>query len=162
MPRFVWCPLVILLWPPTAVAQTPSWCAAVDRAQVGALLGGTAPTPKQAGPQNDAAAGGVTTTCIFPSPNQRIVMTMRIEFPSVEEARKQVSADWLKKNIEVKATFSEEPGLGDRAFWAVSTEGASSIILKGSKLYMAVLGPGSDAAAQKPALVKLAQSLIGS
>ena len=80
MLRLALCSLVLLWQTSTAVAQTSAWCAGVDKAQVGALLGGTAPAPKQAGPT----------------------------------------------------------------------------------LYLAVLGPGSDAAAQKPALLKLAQSLIGS
>ena len=162
MPRVAWCPLVVLLWQPPAVqAQTPSWCAGIDKAQVGALLGGTAPAPKQSGPTSDIAAGGVTTTCLFPA-EPKIVMTMRIEFTSATEAQNRVGIDWLKKNIEANASYAEEKGVGDRAFWAVSPEGASSIILKGSTLYLAVLGPGSDAAAKKPALIKLAQSLIGS
>jgi len=162
MLRFALCSLVLLLWQAsTATAQTPSWCAGVDKTQVGALLGGTAPAPKQSGPQKDDDAGGVTTMCLFPA-GQKVVMTMRIEFTSAAEAQKKVSADWLKKNVEAAATYAEEKGIGDRAFWAVSSEDASFIILKGNKLYVAVLGPGKDAAAQKPGLLKLAQSLIGS
>ena len=154
---------VVLLAPSASAFAQPNWCASVDKAQVGALLGGTAPAPIATGPEKDADAGGITTICMFMQ-GKKGVLTMRIEFASPQEAAKKVTLEYLKNQQGDEAKYVEEKGVGDRAFWAVSDEGSSYVILKGAKLYSVALGgiDGKVAAAQKPAIAKLTQSLVGS
>ena len=156
--------LVVFLFASAAsVFAQPNWCASVDKAQVGALLGGPTPAPIETGPAKDADAGGITTMCLFMQ-GKKGVMTMRIEFPSPQEAAKKVTLEYLKNQQGDETKYVEEKGVGDRAFWAVSDEGASYVVLKGAKLYSVALGglDGKLAAAQKPAIAKLTLSLVGS
>src|SRR5262245_15117860 len=157
-------PILLLLVTAADASAQSSWCRVVDKAQVGALLGGTAPAPMQTGPEKNADAGGISTTCIFVQ-GQRGVVMMRVEFASAQEAQKTVSLEYLKNQEQGEdAKYVEEKGAGDRVFWGVSEEGAFYVILKGATLYFVGLG-GVDskvAAARKPALVKLTQSLVGS
>ena len=118
----------------------------------------------QSGPEKDADAGGIATTCIFLQ-GQKGLVAMRVEFASAQDAQKRVSIEYLKNQQQgEEAKYVEEKGAGDRVFWGVSDKGAFYVILKGATLYFLGLGgvDGKVAAAQKPAIVKLTQSLVGS
>lgn len=139
-------------------AKPPTWCTGIDKAQVAALLGGTVPTPTQSGPAKDP--DGINTTCVFVQGDRGLV-AVRIEFPSVAEAEKRVSVDYLTRQHKGEtAKYAEEIGPGDRAFWGLAGEDAYYVILKGATLYLVGFG-GGDAkpAAEKAALIKLATSL---
>lgn len=155
---------VLLLSAGSASAQ-PGWCAGIDKAQVGSLLGAAVPAPLQAGPERDEDSGGVNTTCAFVA-SPKGVVAIRVEFASAAEARKHVSIEYLKnqQQNDEDVKYVEEKGIGDRAFWAVSDEGAFYAILQGARLYGVGLGgmDGKVAASKKPAILKLVQSLLGS
>ena len=144
----------------SAQARPAGWCAGIDKAQVGALLGGPAPTPTENGPAKDP--DGINTTCVFVL-GERGLVAVRIEFASALEAQTKVSVDYLTRQHkgENAKYYAEERGPGDRAFWGQVGEDAYYVILKGATLYLVGFG-GGDAkpAAEKPALIKLTSSLL--
>lgn len=143
-----------------ASAQT-NWCAGIDTAQVGGLLGAAAPTPMQSGPRKDENAGGVTTLCIFPQ-GKKAVLAMLVQFTSAAEAQKKLSVEYLRGQQKGDAKYVEEKSpAGDRAFWGATSEGVFYSILRGANVYTTAIS-GLDtksSAAAKPSLVKLALSL---
>jgi hypothetical protein len=144
----------------SAQAKPPAdWCAGIDKVQVGALLAGPAPAPKQSGPAKDP--DGINTTCVFVL-GQRALVAVRLDFASAAEAQKKVSVDYLvRQHKGERAAYSEEIGPGDRAFWGIVGEDAYYVIVSGATMYLVGTG-GGDAkpAAEKPAIVKLTTSLL--
>ena len=160
MIRAVMLGLGVLVTTAGCASAQANWCDGLDKVQIGALLGGPAPAPTQNGPAKDP--DGINTTCVFVR-GERGLVAVRLEFPSLPEAQKKVSADYLTRQHkrEKAKHYVEEIGPGDRAFWGLVDEDAYYVILKGRTLYLVGFG-GGDAtpAAEKPALIKLATSMM--
>ena len=113
-------------------------CELMDRATVIALLGLTSTAGTPAGPERDEDSGGTVRYCTFRAGSAALILS-QVTFSSAAEAGKATTKELVSSRMEGDgAKITEEPGLGDRAYWAYTTEGAEFVVLKGS----VVLGVG--------------------
>ena len=137
--------------PTAAWAADP--CTLLSRAEATTLLGQTAGPGSAAGPEDDDDSSGKVSYCTYRAGTAGLIVSV-VDFTSAAEAKKTLTLNLVKRRMdEDDAKVSEEPGIGERSFYAVSGEGSSYVFLKGSKVVgVAVGGPGSP----KPAAVKAA------
>lgn len=135
--------------PSAALAADP--CALLSRAEAATLLGQPVGPGAAAGPVRDEDSSGQISYCSYRAGTAGLIVSI-VDFASPAEARKALTLNLVKERMdEDDAKVSEEPGIGERSFYAVSSEGSSYVFLKGNKVVgVAVGGPGSP----KPAAVK--------
>lgn len=150
--------------PPAAQGNkaAASFCATVDQALVATIAGGPARPGMTMGPEKDDDTGGISTTCSFVAAG-KVVLAIRVEFTSAAEAKKKVTPAFIKDSVAGENTkVTEEKGIGDLAFWAVSDDGASFVMLAGARVFSIGMGGSQkDAVAKKVAMIKLTQTLAG-
>jgi hypothetical protein len=137
--------------PSTAMAVDP--CSLMSSADASALLSQSAGAGKAAGPTRDEDSSGQISYCTYRAGNAGLILSV-VEYSSPVEAMKALTLNLVKGRMEEDdAKVSEEPGVGEKTFYAVSGEGSMYVFLKGNKVVgLAVGGPGSP----KPAAVKAA------
>jgi hypothetical protein len=123
-----------------AVAAAAGPCDLVDRAVVARLLGhpitATSPAPEQ----RDDETGGMLSYCSYQGGPAGLVVSV-VRFDSPAEARRVATARLAARRLdEENATVEEVRGLGDRAYWAYTGEGAEWVVLKGTNLVGVALG----------------------
>jgi len=141
--------LVVL--PGTALAADT--CALVSRADASALLGQPAGAGAAVGPDRDEDSSGQLSYCTYRAATSTLIVSL-VEFATPAEAKKALTLNLVKGRMDDDGTkVSEEPGIGERSFYAASAEGSMYVFLKGNKVVgLAVGGPG----APKAAAVKVA------
>ncbi len=135
--------------PSTAMAVDP--CSLMSSAEASALLSQSAGAGTAAGPARDEDSSGQISYCTYRAGNAGLILSV-VEYSSPAEAKKALTLNLVKRRMdEDDAKVSEESGIGEKTFYAVSGEGSMYVFLKGNKVVgLAVGGPGSP----KPAAVK--------
>jgi len=135
--------------PSTAMAADP--CSLMSSADASALLSQSAGAGQAAGPARDEDSSGQISFCTYRAGNTALILSV-VEYSSPAEAKKALTLNLVKRRMdEDDAKVSEESGIGEKTFYAVSGEGSMYVFLKGNKVVgLAVGGPGSP----KPAAVK--------
>jgi hypothetical protein len=136
--------MTVLLGLVAALAAVSGPCDLVDRGVVTRLLGhpitATSPAPEQ----RDAETGGMLSYCTYEGGPAGLVVSV-VRFGNVAEARHAATRRLAARRLdEANATVEEEGGLGDRAFWAYTEEGAEWVVLKGTVLIGVALGGRAD------------------
>ena len=136
-----------------ALAAVPGPCDLVDRVVVARLLGhpitATSPAPEQP----DDETGGRLSYCTYEGGPAGLVVSV-VRFGSPAEARRAATRRLAARRLdEANATVQEEHGLGDRAYWAYTEEGAEWVVLRGTVLVGIALGGRS---ARPPSSLKTA------
>lgn len=137
-------------------------CVLLSRADAAGLLGQPVVAVSPAGPAPDEDSGGRLSYCTWRAAGAAAVLSI-VEFGSAAEAAKQLNEHWVTSRMDADdGKVAAEGGIGDKAYWAVSSEAASYTFLKGARVVQ--IGVGGAADAQRPkerkdALRTLAQSL---
>ena len=135
--------------PATAMAVDP--CSLMSSADASALLSQSAGAGITAGPARDEDSSGQISYCTYRAGNAGLILSV-VEYSSPADAKKALTLNLVKRRMdEDDAKVSEESGIGEKTFYAVSGEGSMFVFLKGNKVVgLAVGGAGSP----KPAAVK--------
>ena len=136
-------------------------CSLLSQKDAAALLGQPVAQVTPAGPQRDEDSGGQLIYCTYRAAASAVIVSV-VEFSSGTEARKQLTKNLVQERMDAEdAKVTEEPGLGERSFYGVSTKGAMYVFLKKSKVVGVAIGgdkPGK-AAASKESLRITAQAV---
>ena len=136
----------------TATAADP--CSLLSQPDATALLAQPVAQVTPAGPQRDEDSGGQLSYCTYRAAETAVIVSV-VEFSSAAEARKQLTKNLVQERMDAEdAKISEEPGLGEKSFYGVSTKGAMFVFLKKSKVVGVAIGGGKPgkAATSKEAL----------
>lgn len=124
----------------TALAATPGPCDLVDRAVAARLLGHPITATSPVAGQRDEETGGTLSYCTYEGGLAGLVVSV-VQLGDSAKARRVTTRRLVARRLdEARATVEEESGLGDRAFWAYTPEGAEWVVLKGSVLVGVALG----------------------
>lgn len=139
--------------PAVALAADP--CALMSRAEATALLGQPALAGTVSGPARDEDSSGQMSYCAYRAGTSAIIVSV-VEFSSPAEARKELTLKLVKDRMdEDGAKVSEEPGIGEKSFYASTAEGSMYVFLKGNKVVgVAIGGQGAPKAAAVKAALK--------
>jgi hypothetical protein len=122
--------------------ETPGPCDLLTREAASELLGQQVTTPTPSGPEPDEDTGGTRTVCVYQS-GTRMLILVRVAFASAAAAREATTRELVGERYgegEDDFTLKEEPGLGDKAFWAYSRRAAEFIVVKGATVLGLTLG----------------------
>jgi hypothetical protein len=116
-------------------------CDLVSKAAAAQLLGQPVASMAPSGPEPDEDSGGTRTVCVYQAGNRMLIIT-RVAFGSAAAAREATTKELVGERLgeEEGATVTEEPGLGDKAYWATTKNGVEYIIVKGAAVLGAALG----------------------
>ena len=115
-------------------------CDLLDRATASSLLGAPVKDVDASPPTRDEDTGGTVTVCMYRSDAAALIVS-QITFASPAAARQATTKELVEGRMEEEVTaFKEVPGVGDRAFWAVTEAGAQFVILKGATVLGVALG----------------------
>lgn len=115
-------------------------CELMDRATVIGLLGQATSAGTPAGPERDEDSGGTVSYCTFRAGAAALILS-QVTFTSAAEAGKATTKELVASRMDGDgAKITDEPGLGDRAYWAYTAEGAEFVVLKGSVVLGVALG----------------------
>lgn len=144
----------------SGTALAADTCALVSRADASALLAQPAGAGAAAGPVRDEDSSGQISYCTYRAATSALIVSV-VEFANPSEAKKALTLNLVKSRMDEEGTkVSEEPGIGDRSFYAASGEGSMYVFLKGNKVVgLAVGGPGAPKAAAVKGALK-ASSLV--
>ncbi|MEO8578454.1 MAG: hypothetical protein ABI556_17210 [Gemmatimonadales bacterium] len=121
-------------------AQNGAPCNLMDRATVIALLGPASTAGTPTGPEPDDETSGTLRYCTFRA-GAAAVLISQVNFSSAAEARKATTRELVISRMDGDdAKLVDEPGLGDKAWWAYTSEGAQFVVLKGSVVIGVALG----------------------
>lgn len=124
----------------SSFAQEAGPCDLMDRATVVALLGQASAAGIPAGPERDDDTGGTLSYCTFRAGATAIIVS-QVTFSSAAEAGKATTQELVLSRMGGEGSkIVDEPGLGDRAYWAYTSEGAEIVVLKGSVVLGIALG----------------------
>ena len=139
-------------------------CSLVGKSEASSLLGQPVTHVTPSKPEKDEDTGGMLTYCSYRAGTLALVVSV-VEFSSPAEARKNTTKEMAAGRLEEDAKVTDESGLGDRAYWAVSTKAAAAgyTVQKGMRVLGIMLGgqglgaPGKH----KEALRKAAADALG-
>lgn len=115
-------------------------CDLLDRATATSLLGAPVKNVDASPPTRDEDTGGTVAICMYRSDAAAVIVS-QITFGSPAAARQATTKEVVEGRMEEEVTaFKEVPGVGDRAFWAVTEAGAQFVILKGATVVGVALG----------------------
>lgn len=137
-------PELTLLVAPLLFGASPKAnpCDLLDRATVVALLGPTTSAGTPSGPEPDDDTDGTVSYCTFKGATGAMILS-QVTFASPAAARKAASKELVTARMDGdRATISEEPGLGERAWWAYTAEGAQVVVLQGPVVLGVAIGGG--------------------
>lgn len=124
----------------TSATGTAGPCELMDRATVVALLGQKSTTGTPSGPEPDEDSGGTVSYCTYRAGTAALILS-QVTFATAAAAGKATTRELVTSRMDGdEAKIVDEPGLGDRAFWAYTTEGAEIVVLKGSVVLGVALG----------------------
>jgi hypothetical protein len=124
----------------TSGVQPPGPCDLLTREAAGQLLGQQVTTMTPSGPEPDEDTGGTRTVCLYQA-GTRMLVLIRVAFANPAAARQATTKELVTERLEEDGyTITEEPTLGDMAFWAHSPRGAQYIVVKGAAVLGLALG----------------------
>ena len=142
----------------TATAADP--CSLLSQPDAATLLAQPVTQVTPAGPQPEEDSGGQLSYCTYRAAATAVVVSV-VEFSSAAEAQKQLTKNLVQERMDAEdAKISEEPGVGEKSFYGVSTRGAMFVFLKKNKVVgVAIGGKPGQAVASKEALRSAAQAV---
>lgn len=114
-------------------------CELVGKAQAAELLGQPVTRVMPSPPEPDEDSGGTRSSCMYFA-GGRALIVIHVAFPSPEAARRGTQR--ALASDDEKPTLREEPGVGDRALWSFTAEGAQYAIVKGAAVVAVSIGGG--------------------
>lgn len=144
-----------------SAASVADPCALLSKADAAALLGQPIVAVAPAGPERDEDSGGQLSFCTYRGATSAVIVSV-VEFAAETEARKQLSINLVRERMdEGDAKVTEEPGLGERAFYGASSNSAMYVFLKKNKVIGIAVGGAkvSEATASKAPLRAAALSI---
>ncbi len=115
-------------------------CDLLDRSAAGALLGTPVTKMDPSGPEPDEETGATRTMCAYMA-EQRMVVVIRLDYPSASAAREATAAQLEPEKLsEENATAKEVSGLGDKAYLVSTPRAIQYIVVKGSTVLSLLLG----------------------
>lgn len=112
--------------------------ALVIKAELTSVLGQPVTKVVPVPEQTDDDTGGRLVYCTFHGGQSAVIVSV-VSFSSAKEAQAKMSKQQAMERLEGdNAQVIEEKGLGDRAYWATTDQGAEYIVIKGAR----VLGIG--------------------
>ncbi|TCV82911.1 hypothetical protein [Sulfurirhabdus autotrophica] len=142
-----------------STASAADRCALLSKSDTAALLGQPVAAVVPAGPQRDEDSSGQLTYCTYRGASLALVLSV-VEFNAEAEARKQLSVNLVRDRMDAAdAKVTEEPGLGDKAFFGTSANGVMYTFLKKNKVVGIALGGAKASAASKVPLRAAALSI---
>ena len=140
----------------TAGVDSPGPCDLLSRDAAGQVLGQPAATITPSGPEPDEDTGGTRTVCVYQA-GERMLIVTRVAFASAAAAKDATTQELVGERLgDEDVTVTEEPGLGDKAFWAVTPRSAEYIVLKGATALGLALGGMPKAASAYQAQLRAA------
>jgi len=102
------------------IASAADTCALISRADVSTLLGQPALAGAATGPAKDEDSSGQLSYCTYRAGTAALIVSV-VEFSSAAEAKKTLTLNLVKGRMnEDAAKVTEEPGIGERSFYALS------------------------------------------
>lgn len=152
--------VAILLATPVSAAVAANVCSLLSQADATALLAQPVTQVTPAGPEPDEDSGGQLTYCTYRAATAAVIVSV-VEFASSAEARKQLTKNLVQERMDAEdAKVTEESGVGERSFYAVSSTGSMYVFLKNNKVVgVAIGGKPGKARASKEALRSAAQAV---
>lgn len=117
-------------------------CDLLNREAASELLGQQVATPAPSGPEPDEDTGGTRTTCVYQA-GTRMLILVRVAYASAAAAREATTQELVEERYgegEDDFRVTEEPGLGDKAYWAYNPRAAEFIVIKGPTVLALILG----------------------
>jgi hypothetical protein len=115
-------------------------CDLLDPATVSELLGQPLTKGAPSGPEPDEDSGGTLGYCTYRAGSTALIVS-QVTFGSAAAARKATTKELVAGRLEDEViALTEERGLGDKAFWAYTTQGAEYVVLKGPSVLGLALG----------------------
>jgi hypothetical protein len=151
--------IAVLLAPSSAHAI--DICALASPADAATVLSQPVVGTSASKPERDEDSGGQISYCTYRAGQAGLIISV-VEFATPAEARKQATAKLVEARADAAdAKVIEETGIGERTFWALSSEGASYTFLKGALVVgLGAGGPGlGQPARRKNALRTLASDI---
>lgn len=120
-------------------------CSLLTRAEAAEVLGQAVEQVVPAAPQRDEDSGGQLSFCTYRNAKAAVVVSV-VEFRSAAEARKQLSQNLVQGRMDGdESKVTEEPGLGERAYYGASPKGSTFVFLqKNSVVGLGVGGPNGS------------------
>ena len=129
--------LAVTLAAPVPRATGP--CDLLDPATVTALLGKPA-KGTSAGPEPDEDTDGTVSYCSYREGQIGLIVS-QVEFKNAAAARKATTEELVEGRLDDEIIeLKEQPGVGDKAYWAYTERGASYLVLKGAHVVSVALG----------------------
>lgn len=139
-------------------------CSLVSKGEATSLLGQPVTHMTPSKPEKDEDTGGMLTYCSYRAGTLALVVSV-VEFSSPAEARKNTTKEMAAGRLEGKAKVTDESGLGERAYWAVSNQSTAAgyTVQKGTRVLGIMLGGQGLGAPEKhkEALRKAAAGALG-
>jgi hypothetical protein len=131
--------LAVALAPPVPRATGP--CDLLDPATVTALLG-TPAKGMSAGPEPDEDTDGQLSYCSYREGRLGLIVS-QVEFKTAAAARKATTEQLVRGRLDDEVIeLKEQPGVGDKAYWAYTERGGSYTVLTGANVVSVALGGG--------------------
>jgi hypothetical protein len=134
----------------------------VSKAEATALIGQPVVATSGGPAEKDDDSGGMLSYCTFRAGPSALIVSV-VSFSSATEAKAKTTRQLAAARLDGDdAKIVEESGLGDRAFWATTANGAEYVVLKGSRVLGLALGgkPAKPPASYRDALRALAKSAL--
>jgi hypothetical protein len=160
MPRLSYASVLVLLSMLASTTFAADACSLLSQNEAAALLGQPVAQVTPAGPKHDEDSGGQMSYCTYRATATAVIVSV-VEFSSAAEAQKQLTENLVQERMHAEdAKISEEPGVGEKSFYGVSTRGAMFLFLKKNKVVgVGIGGKPGQALASKEALRSAAQAV---
>ena len=155
--------LAFALTAPAAPVAGP--CDLMDASTASALVGEPIEAGRSTPPEPDDETGGTMTTCMYRASKSMLIVSV-MTFDDAAAARKAMSEEAVAGRLDGEVIkLTEEPGLGDKAYWAYTARGSQYVVVKGAKVLAVALGgalpkpPASYQAALRAAATSASKKL---
>ncbi len=136
-------------------------CSLLAQSEAAAVTGQPIVEVTPGGPRRDEDSGGQLSYCTYRAAASAVVVSV-VEFPSNDDARKQLTKSVAQERTDAQAaSMKEEPGLGEKSFYGASARGATFLFLQGNKVIGVGVGGASpgDGAGLKESLRAAAKAV---
>lgn len=126
------CAVVVGAVSPPALAADA--CSLLSSASASVILAQPVAQVSPAGPSRDEDSGGQLSYCTYRAAKSAVIVSV-VEFPSSNEARKQLTNDLVRERLDAQdAKVAEDGGIAEKCFYGVSAKGAMYVFLKKNKV----------------------------
>ncbi len=117
-------------------------CDLLDRAAAGTLAGAPVSPGISEPPEPDDETNGILSYCMYRAPKGAVIVSL-VAFANAGDAKKATTKELVAGRLEGdQKELKEETGVGDKAFWAYTEQGAQYVVLKGANVIAVSIGGG--------------------